>query len=297
MPQQMQPSSGAPVQPNNPAALEWYSKQQQQQQMNHPNAMMNAGQQQFPQLPGGQQQGLAVGPQQNRPNVAVSVLEQLLYTLKSPNTPQQKAKVLSILKQHPQLMTAFIKHRQQQQQAQKQQQQGMPPGMQQAMQQGMPQTMQPNMQQNMPHNMQAGMQQQAMQQNMAQGLLGMQQGMQNPMQQGMHQGINAVPQNMQHAMQNPMLQTPIASLANVSQEQHLQWYRLLQQQQQQQLQWYRLLQQQQQQQQQQLQNMFQQAPLISLMNAMSLEEKPSSTGQEDSPLTPQDQLTKYVENI
>jgi len=82
MPQQMQPSSGAPVQPNNPAALEWYTKQQQQQQqqMNHPNAMMNAGQQQFPQMPGGQQQGLPVGHQQNRPNMAVPAsLQQLLY--------------------------------------------------------------------------------------------------------------------------------------------------------------------------------------------------------------------------
>ena len=223
MPQQMQPSSGAPVQPNNPAALEWYSTQQQQQQMNHPNAMINAGQQEFP-----QQQGLAVGPPQNHPNVALPVLQQLLYTLKSPRTPQQQAKVLSILKQHPQLMIAFIKHRQQQQQ---QQQQGMLPGMQQAMQQGRPQTMQPNMQQNMPHNMQAGMQQQAMQQNMAQGMPGMQQGMQNPMQQGMHQGMpNAVPQNMQQAMQNPIQQMPIASQASVSQQQQLQRYQLHQQQ-------------------------------------------------------------------
>ena len=123
MPQQMQPSSGAPVQPNNPAALEWYSKQQQQQQMNHPNAMMNAGQQQFPQLPGGQQQGLTVGPQQNRPNMAVPALQQLLYTLKAPSTPQQQAKVLSILKQHPQLLASFIKHRKQRQEAQQQQQQ------------------------------------------------------------------------------------------------------------------------------------------------------------------------------
>ena len=195
--------------------------------MNHPNAMMNAGQQQFPQLLGGQQQGLPVRPQQDRPLVPVPVLQQLLYSLKSPNTPQQQAKVLSILKQHPQLMTAFIKQRQQQQQAQQQQQQqqqqGMPPGMQQVMQQGMLQTMQPNMQQNIPHNMQAGMQQQAMQQNMAQGMPGMQQGMQNPMQQGTNQDMpNALSQNMQHAMQNPIQQMPIASQPSVSQQQQLQ---------------------------------------------------------------------------
>ena len=71
MSQQMQFSSGAPVQPNNPVPLEWYSEQQQQQQMNHPNAIMNAGQQQFPQLP-----GLTVGPQQNHSSVAVPVLQQ-----------------------------------------------------------------------------------------------------------------------------------------------------------------------------------------------------------------------------
>ena len=285
MGQSMQPSSGAPVQPNTPT-LEWYAKhhqqqQQQQQQMNHPNAMMPGGQQQYPQMPG--QQGMAsVGSQQNRSNMGVPAsLQQLLYTLKGPTTPQQQAKVLSILKQHPQLMAAFLKQRQQQQQQhqqqQQQQQQGIPPGMQQGMQQGiqqgmqqgmsqgLQQTMQPNIQQNMPHNLQAGIQQQTIQQNMAQGMASMQQnlqqGMQNPMPQGIHQGMpNAVPQNMQHSMQNPMQQMPVASQPSVSQQQFL---RMFQQQQQQHIQ-------QQQQQQQQQQNMFQQPqlPPFSQMNAL-----------------------------
>ena len=123
VPQQMQFSSGAPVHPNNPVALEGYSEQQQQQQINHPNAMMNAGEQQLQELPGGQQQGLTVGLQQSHSNVTVAVLQELLYTLESPNSPQKDAKVLSILKQHPQLLASFIKHRQQRQEAQQQQQQ------------------------------------------------------------------------------------------------------------------------------------------------------------------------------
>ena len=46
-----------------------------------------------------------------------------------------------------------------------------------------------------------------------------QQGMQNPMQQGMHPGLpSGVSENMPHAMQNPMLQMPIVSQANVSQQ-------------------------------------------------------------------------------
>ena len=46
-----------------------------------------------------------------------------------------------------------------------------------------------------------------------------QQGMQNPMQQGMHPGMpSGVSENMPHAMQNPMLQMPIVSQANVSQQ-------------------------------------------------------------------------------
>nr|7OSW_A Chain A, NCBD [Homo sapiens] len=43
-------------------------------------------------------------------------LQQLLQTLKSPNSPQQQQQVLHILKSNPQLMAAFIKQRSQQQQ-------------------------------------------------------------------------------------------------------------------------------------------------------------------------------------
>ena len=205
IPQQMQPTTGAPSNPG----------------MNHPNAMMLSVQQQFPQMQPGQQGIPSVVPQQNRPNVPLP-LQELLQTLKSPPSPQQKAKVFQILKQHPPLMQALIKYRQYGQQQQQQQQQGMPPGMQQAMQQsmqqGMQQPMQPNIQQAMQHNIQ-GMQQQALPQNVPQGLQGMQQGMQNPMQQGMHPGMpSGVSQNMQHAMQNPMQQMPIVSQATVSQQ-------------------------------------------------------------------------------
>lgn len=273
IPQQMQPTTGAPSNPGmNQATYEWFQKQQ----INHPNAMMPGVQQQFPQMQPGQQGVPSVVPQQNRPNVPLP-LQQLLQTLKSPSSPQQQAKVFQILKQHPQLMQALVKQRQYGQQQQQQQQQGMPPGMQQGlqqgmqqsiqqnmqqgMQQGMQQPMQPNIQQAMQHNIQ-GMQQQALQQNVPQGMQGMQQGMQNPMQQGMHPGMpSGVSQNMQHAMQNPMQQMPIVSQATVSQQQ--QWLRILQQQQQQQ-------QQAQQQQQQQQQNMFQQPQVspFSQMNAM-----------------------------
>ncbi|GLH12031.1 CREB binding protein [Gryllus bimaculatus] len=38
-------------------------------------------------------------------------LQQLLTVLKSPNTPEQQAKILQILKSNPQLMAAFIKQR------------------------------------------------------------------------------------------------------------------------------------------------------------------------------------------
>ena len=87
----------------------------------------SGGQQQFPQMQAGQQGVPSIGPQQNRPNVPVP-LQQLLHTLKSPNG--QEAKVLQILKQHPQLMTAFIKQRQfVQQQQQQQEQQGLQQGM------------------------------------------------------------------------------------------------------------------------------------------------------------------------
>ncbi|CAJ1075040.1 CREB binding protein b isoform X3 [Xyrichtys novacula] len=77
--------------------------------------------------------------QQNMPrgipsNIAPSALQDLLRTLKSPSSPQQKQQVLNILKSNPQLMAAFIKQRtakyqanqpQQQQQGQQQNQQAM----------------------------------------------------------------------------------------------------------------------------------------------------------------------------
>ena len=120
----MQPTTGAPSNPGmNQATCEWF----QEQQINNPNAMMPSVQQQFPQMQPGQQGVPSVVPQQNRANEPLP-LQQLLQLLKSPTSPQRVAKVLQILRPHPQLMQALFKQRRQQQQ--QQQQQGMPSGMQ-----------------------------------------------------------------------------------------------------------------------------------------------------------------------
>jgi len=52
---------------------------------------------------------------QGQPQPGHVLLNQLLQTLRSPTTPEQQQQVLQILKSNPQLMTAFIRHRQQQQ--------------------------------------------------------------------------------------------------------------------------------------------------------------------------------------
>ncbi|XP_068192840.1 CREB binding protein b isoform X2 [Antennarius striatus] len=64
---------------------------------------------------GTSQQGMAP-QQQNMPrgvpgNIAPSALQELLFTLKSPSSPQQQQQVLNILKSNPHLMAAFIKQR------------------------------------------------------------------------------------------------------------------------------------------------------------------------------------------
>ena len=155
----MQPTTGAPSNPGmNQATYEWF----QEQQINHPNAMMPSVQQQFPQMQPGQQGVPSVVPQQNRPNIILP-LQQLLQTLKSPSSPQQVDKVFQILKQHPQLTQALAKQRQYAQQ----QQQGMSPGVQQGLQQGMQNPMQQGMHPGMPSGVSQNMQH----------------AMQNPMQQ------------------------------------------------------------------------------------------------------------------
>ena len=84
--------------------------------------------------PSSQPQALSVPVGNIRAGTPIpQVLQQLLATLKSPQTPQAQSEVLQILKSHPQLMAAFIKQRQQGQQQQQQQQQaqgqqGMNPG-------------------------------------------------------------------------------------------------------------------------------------------------------------------------
>lgn len=73
-------------------------------------------------------QGAIVGAMrqaQPGPNQAMhkAALQQLLQTLRSPNTPEQQQQILQILKSNPQLMAAFIKQRQTFQAMQQQQQQ------------------------------------------------------------------------------------------------------------------------------------------------------------------------------
>ncbi|CAH1390893.1 unnamed protein product [Nezara viridula] len=60
----------------------------------------------------------AMRGQAQTPAVQKQVLQQLLQTLKNPTTPDQQQQILHILKTNPQLMAAFIKQRQQAQQQQ-----------------------------------------------------------------------------------------------------------------------------------------------------------------------------------
>ena len=57
---------------------------------------------------------VAGGQQQQRPSI--ESLQMLMTALKAPNTPENQQKVLTILKQHPSLMAAFLKERALQQQ-------------------------------------------------------------------------------------------------------------------------------------------------------------------------------------
>ena len=56
-----------------------------------------------------------VGPLSDQVPRGQMLLRQLLQILRSPTTSEQQQQVLQILKSNPQLMTAFIRHRQQQQ--------------------------------------------------------------------------------------------------------------------------------------------------------------------------------------
>ena len=155
IPQQMQPTTGAPSNPGmNQATYEWFQKQQ----INHPNAMMPSVQQQFPQMQPGQQGVPSVVPRQNRPHLPLE-LQQLLQTLKSPNSPQNRAFVFQVLEKHPRLLQALVKGGQYTLQQQQQQQQQ---GMQNPMQQRMHPSMPSGLSQNMQHAMQNLMQQMPM---------------------------------------------------------------------------------------------------------------------------------------
>ncbi|XP_022779098.1 uncharacterized protein LOC111320689 isoform X2 [Stylophora pistillata] len=130
--QSMQPS-GKPDQPN---TVEWYAKDhkqqlQQQEQMNHPNAMMPGGQQQYPKMSGGEQRMASV--EFRRHLVVAAVLRKVGLALEGAIT-SLPAKSLSILKQHPKLMAEILKQEQQNKQQEMLQgmQNPMDPGMREA---------------------------------------------------------------------------------------------------------------------------------------------------------------------
>lgn len=78
-----------------------------------------------PQLMSSSQGPLGAGPIQGAPSavrpgggglntgniVQKQALQQLMHTLRSPQSPEQQQQILTILKAHPQLMAAFIKQR------------------------------------------------------------------------------------------------------------------------------------------------------------------------------------------
>lgn len=78
--------------------------QQQQPHQAQPGMTMTAQMPRQPGVIGGQ-----VGPQAS--NMQKHALQQLMQTLRSPQTPEQQNQILQILKSHPPLMAAFIKQR------------------------------------------------------------------------------------------------------------------------------------------------------------------------------------------
>lgn len=60
----------------------------------------------------GMRQGMPGAPPPGGTGLHKAALQQLMQTLKSPNSPEQQAQILQILKSNPQLMAAFIKQRQ-----------------------------------------------------------------------------------------------------------------------------------------------------------------------------------------
>ncbi|KAK2725883.1 CREB-binding protein-like isoform X2 [Artemia franciscana] len=94
--------------------------QQQQAQMPQQQQVMNV-------VPTNQGQSGVPGPSQVAQRPLPQALQELLTTLKRPQSPQQQQQVLQILKSNPQLMAAFIKQRavlQKQNEGQQQQQPG-----------------------------------------------------------------------------------------------------------------------------------------------------------------------------
>merc|ERR1719186_2414815 len=101
--QQQQMGGGMPQQ-------QWQQQQQQQQQpgmQQPPNMNMNMAGGARPMGQPGGIPGSGHVPERR----TMQCLQQLIQALKSPQTPEQQAQVLQILKSNPNLMAAFIKQR------------------------------------------------------------------------------------------------------------------------------------------------------------------------------------------
>ena len=117
-PQQQQVRMGLPPmnsQWQNTSAPPQYQPNMQQQQQQQAQQMVTQNSTGIANMASAMQPAMhpnsAMTPVQQRPQGGhvPQALQQLLQTLKSPNTPHQQETVLNILKSHPQLMAAFIK--------------------------------------------------------------------------------------------------------------------------------------------------------------------------------------------
>ena len=102
----MQQNAG--IRQQSPQLLPQAAQQQAQQQSQQPGMGVMGGQM------APRQAGVLGGPAtaQVSNQAGKQALQQLMATLKSPNTPEQQNQILHILKSNPPLMAAFIKQRQ-----------------------------------------------------------------------------------------------------------------------------------------------------------------------------------------
>jgi E1A/CREB-binding protein len=109
--QQQQQSQQPSIPAINPNQQQLLLQQVQQQQVQQPMQNLNI------------EGGSAVNSLAGNASPLQHALQQLLETLKSPASPQQRQQVLNILKSNPALMAAFIKQRTEQQRQMQQQSQ------------------------------------------------------------------------------------------------------------------------------------------------------------------------------